>query len=76
MASMLFCRGWYVDLLCFIALFMRICLPALLHCSSNLLYAKEDKAAKKLMYICQKCQYSQAAENPVVYRHELVRNVT
>ena len=43
---------------------------------SNLLYAKEDKMAKKLMYICQKCQYSQAAENPVVYRHELVRNVT
>jgi len=44
--------------------------------SSNILYAKEDKVAKKLVYVCQKCQFSQPAENPVVYRHELIRNVT
>ncbi len=38
-----------------------------------MLYPKEDKASKKLLYRCSRCQYEEEADNPVVYRHQLVR---
>ena len=39
-----------------------------------MLYPKEDKAAKKLLFVCKRCNYEQDADTPVVYRLELVRN--
>ena len=41
---------------------------------NNMLYPKEDRAAKKLLFVCKRCNYEEAAANPVVYRHELVRS--
>ena len=42
---------------------------------NNLLYPREDKVAKKLMFACGRCRYEQEAENPVVFRHEVVKSV-
>ena len=32
------------------------------------------KAAKKLMYACRGCGYEQEAENPVVFKHEIIKS--
>lgn len=42
--------------------------------SNNLLYPKENRAEKKLMYSCGRCRYEQEAEHPVVFRHEMVKS--
>jgi DNA-directed RNA polymerase II subunit RPB9 len=39
-----------------------------------MLYPKENKAQKKLVYACKRCHFSQEAENPVVFKHELVKS--
>ena len=39
-----------------------------------MLYPKEDRAARKLLFVCRRCNYEQDADTPVVYRHELVRS--
>jgi DNA-directed RNA polymerase II subunit RPB9 len=41
-----------------------------------MLYPKENKALKKLMYVCRRCGFEQDAESPVVYKHELVKSAT
>lgn len=41
---------------------------------NNLLYAKEDRVRKQLMYVCRRCDYEKKAENPAVYRHEIVKS--
>lgn len=38
---------------------------------SNMLYPKEDKAARKLMYQCRTCQHTQEATSNCVYRNIL-----
>ena len=38
-----------------------------------MLYPREDRAAKKLMYVCRRCGYEQEAVAPTVYRHEIVK---
>ena len=43
-------------------------------CSNNLLYPRENKADKKLVYGCQKCQYEQEAETSVVFKHEIIKS--
>lgn len=42
--------------------------------SNNMLYPKEDRVGKKLLFVCKRCNYEQDADTPVVYRHELVRS--
>lgn len=40
--------------------------------SNNLLYPREDKNERKLMFACRNCEYQEQAENVCVYRHEIV----
>jgi DNA-directed RNA polymerase II subunit RPB9 len=42
--------------------------------SNNMLYPRENRTEKKLMYVCRRCGYEQEAENPVVFKHELVKS--
>lgn len=39
-----------------------------------MLYPKEDKVAKKLVFVCKRCNFEQDANTPIVYRHELVKS--
>jgi DNA-directed RNA polymerase II subunit RPB9 len=39
-----------------------------------MLYPKEDKINKRLMYSCRRCRFEQESENPIVFKHELVKN--
>jgi DNA-directed RNA polymerase subunit M/transcription elongation factor TFIIS len=41
---------------------------------NNMLYPKEDKAAKRLMYACRGCGYEQEADNPIVFKHEIIKS--
>ena len=40
-----------------------------------MLYPKEDKDNSRLLYSCRNCDYTELAENPKVYRHELISNI-
>lgn len=42
---------------------------------NNMLYPKEDKDNARLLYSCRNCDYTELAENPKVYRHELISNI-
>lgn len=42
---------------------------------NNMLYPKEDKANRRLLYQCRNCSYSELADSPCVYRHELITNI-
>ena len=42
---------------------------------NNMLYPKEDKEGQRLLYACRNCGYTELAENPKVYRHELITNI-
>lgn len=42
--------------------------------SHNMLYPREDRAAKKLMYVCRRCHFDVKAESPIVYRNEIVKS--
>ncbi len=44
--------------------------------SNNLLYPKEDREKRTLMFACRRCPYEEAAEDHFVYRNELVRKAT
>lgn len=39
-----------------------------------MLYPKEDRVAKKLMYVCRRCDYEEEAKTPVVFKRELVKS--
>ena len=39
-----------------------------------MLYPRESKTAKELVYACQKCAYEAPAESPVVFRHEVIKS--
>ncbi|AOA61720.1 RNA polymerase II subunit B12.6 [Komagataella phaffii GS115] len=43
--------------------------------SNNMLYPKEDKENQRLLYSCRNCDYTELAEDPKVYRHELITNI-
>ncbi|KAL7057038.1 hypothetical protein AAHC03_019342 [Spirometra sp. Aus1] len=49
----------------------------ILFCSEcyNMLYPKEDKRHKRLMYACRNCDYTQAADNPCVYVNRLEQEI-
>jgi len=40
-----------------------------------MLYPKEDKENKRLLYQCRNCSYSELADSPRVYRHELITHI-
>lgn len=42
---------------------------------NNMLYPKEDKAERRLLYQCRNCPYAELANSPRVYRHELITNI-
>ena len=42
--------------------------------SHNLLMPKEDRAQKKLVFFCKPCNYTQDAETPIVFRHEVIKS--
>ncbi|KAI9278583.1 DNA-directed RNA polymerase II subunit RPB9 [Phascolomyces articulosus] len=39
---------------------------------NNLLYPREDKANRRLLFACRNCQYEEDADNLCVYRHEII----
>ncbi|KAI9307489.1 DNA-directed RNA polymerase II subunit I [Cunninghamella echinulata] len=39
---------------------------------NNLLYPREDKANRQLMFSCRNCQFEEPADNMRVYRHEII----
>ncbi|GAA5839887.1 hypothetical protein JCM3766R1_004712 [Sporobolomyces carnicolor] len=39
---------------------------------NNLLYPKEDKVHKVLLYSCRNCHYQEETINACVYRHDLI----
>ncbi|EUB55681.1 DNA-directed RNA polymerase II subunit RPB9 [Echinococcus granulosus] len=45
----------------------------ILFCSecNNMLYPKEDKRHKRLMYACRNCEFMQPADNPCIYVNRL-----
>ena len=42
---------------------------------NNMLYPKEDKENKQLMYACRNCDYKQFAENNCVYLNKIMYEV-
>lgn len=42
---------------------------------NNMLYPREDRDNARLLYSCRNCDYTELAENPKVYRHELITNI-
>ena len=42
---------------------------------NNMLYPKEDKGNKQLMYACRNCDYKQLAENNCIYVNKIMHEV-
>ena len=42
---------------------------------NNMLYPKEDKQLKRLMYSCRNCDYRQIAENSCIYVNNITHEV-
>ncbi|KAH8553710.1 hypothetical protein BGW37DRAFT_486836 [Umbelopsis sp. PMI_123] len=44
------------------------------YCSecNNMLYPREDKTNRKLLFACRNCHFEEDADNSCVYRHEIV----
>lgn len=40
--------------------------------SNNLLYPREDKINKVLLYACRNCDFQEETRNPCVFKHDLV----
>ncbi|VEL38060.1 unnamed protein product [Protopolystoma xenopodis] len=53
------------------------CHVGILFCNecNNMLYPKEDRNIKKLLYSCRNCDFSQEADNPCVYVNRLEQEV-
>ena len=41
---------------------------------SSLLYPREDKENKRLLYACRRCDYSEVASQALVYRNDLQKS--
>jgi DNA-directed RNA polymerase II subunit RPB9 len=52
------------------ALLMRFC-PH----DSSMLYPKEDKASRSLLYACRLCPYTESSFNPMIYRNVMKKEV-
>lgn len=40
-----------------------------------MLYPREDKAARQLLYACRNCDHKQVADNPCIYVNKLLHEV-
>mmetsp|Transcript_23611 Transcript_23611/g.30857 ORF Transcript_23611/g.30857 Transcript_23611/m.30857 type:complete len:115 (+) Transcript_23611:228-572(+) len=40
---------------------------------NNMLYPKEDREARKLMFACRNCNYSEYVDEACIYRNEIVK---
>ncbi|VDM32593.1 unnamed protein product [Hydatigera taeniaeformis] len=49
----------------------------ILFCSecNNMLYPKEDKRHKRLMYACRNCEFMQPADNPRIYVNRMEQDI-
>ncbi|VDN96054.1 unnamed protein product [Rodentolepis nana] len=49
----------------------------ILFCSecNNMLYPKEDKRNKRLMYACRNCDFMKRADNPCIYVNRLEQEI-
>ena len=43
---------------------------------ANILYPREDKEAKQLMYNCKKCDYIEQSTTGLIYRHEVLHSLS
>ncbi len=43
--------------------------------SNNMLYPREDKQARQLLYACRNCEHKQIADNPCIYVNKLMHEV-
>ncbi|KAF7632654.1 TFIIS-type domain-containing protein [Meloidogyne graminicola] len=59
-----FCPEWY----CLILIKIRFN-------SNNMLYPRENKEFRRLMYVCRNCEHSQIADNPCIYVNKLTHEV-
>jgi len=42
---------------------------------NNMLYPKEDKENRRLLYVCRNCDFKQEAENPCIYVNKIQHEV-
>ncbi|CAF0963909.1 unnamed protein product [Adineta steineri] len=42
---------------------------------NNMLYPKEDKENRILLYACRRCQHQQAADNPCIYVNKITHEI-
>jgi len=42
---------------------------------NNMLYPKEDKENRKLLYACRNCDYQQLADNPCIYVNKIQHDI-
>ncbi|XP_045165556.1 DNA-directed RNA polymerase II subunit RPB9-like [Mercenaria mercenaria] len=42
---------------------------------NNMLYPKEDKESRNLLYACRNCDYQQIADNPCIYVNKITHEV-
>lgn len=47
--------------------------PKMTWLSNNMLYPKEDRVNRKLLYACRNCGHQEGAENACIYRNEVLR---
>ncbi|KAJ8308759.1 hypothetical protein KUTeg_013633 [Tegillarca granosa] len=43
--------------------------------SNNMLYPKEDKENRILLYACRNCDYQQVSDNPCIYVNKITHEV-
>ena len=43
--------------------------------SNNMLYPREDKEDRKLLFACRNCPYTEFASTPLVFKHQLITNI-
>ncbi|AOW07320.1 YALIA101S02e06502g1_1 [Yarrowia lipolytica] len=42
---------------------------------NNMLYPREDKEDRKLLFACRNCPYTEFASTPLVFKHQLITNI-
>lgn len=52
-----------------------VCLVTYLLFSNNMLYPKEDKENKILMYACRNCDYKQHADSKCIYVNKIMHEI-
>lgn len=53
--------------------FAKFCI--FVYCSNNMLYPKEDKDQKVLLYACRNCDYKQEADSNCIYVNKIMHEI-